>query len=258
MTRAGLMDSFTSLLPTLLICTAALMAGGVVKGVVSLGLPLVALPVLLLAVDVQTAISLLMVPLLLSNLVQALEGPGTVLLLRRFWPLLLCLAVGTLIGTALLLALDRRLLMLTIGALAIVFATTSLLRPNLVVPLRAERWLAPPVGFVAGVIGGMSTLFGPIIATYIVGLRLPRDTFVKTIGLHYVVAAGFLLIGGASQGYAGPLVLLWSALGMIPVHVGMLIGQRIRHRIDPNRFQFVVLAAVWLTGANLIRMGLGF
>jgi uncharacterized membrane protein YfcA len=53
-------------------------------------------------------------------------------------------------------------------------------------------------------------------------------------------------------------MLLWSALGMIPVHVGMLIGQRIRHRIDPNRFQFVVLAAVWLTGANLIRMGLGF
>ena len=33
---------------------------------------------------------------------------------------------------------------------------------------------------------------------------------------------------------------------------------RMRQHIDPNRFQFVVLCAVWLTGANLIHPGLGF
>jgi uncharacterized membrane protein YfcA len=49
-----------------------------------------------------------------------------------------------------------------------------------------------------------------------------------------------------------------SALGMIPVYAGMRIGLRIRHRIDPERFRMIVLAVVWLTGANMIRLGFGY
>ena len=35
-------------------------------------------------------------------------------------------------------------------------------------------------------------------------------------------------------------------------------GQRIRRYVDPERFRLIVLAVVWLTGANLIRTGLGW
>jgi uncharacterized membrane protein YfcA len=45
---------------------------------------------------------------------------------------------------------------------------------------------------------------------------------------------------------------------MIPVYLGMLIGQRIRQYINPAHFQMLVLGVVWLTGANMIRVGLGF
>lgn len=45
---------------------------------------------------------------------------------------------------------------------------------------------------------------------------------------------------------------------MIPVYLGMPIGQRLRRHINPDRFRLLVLGVVWLTGANLIRMGLGF
>lgn len=251
------MDQLPVSLPVILVCAGALLAGGLVKGTISLGLPLIALPLMMLVIDVKTAVVLLMVPLLGSNLVQGIEGKGTLALARRFWPLLACLAVGTLIGSALLAALDRRTLLLTIGPLAIVFSTASLLRPNLSIPPAMEPWLAPPVGFASGVIGGMSTLFGPILTIYVVGLHLPRDTFVKAMGLIYVVASGFLLIGGASHGTAGPLLLTLSALSMIPVYLGMLIGQRIRHRINPSLFRNLVLGVVWLTGLNMVRAGLG-
>jgi hypothetical protein len=252
------MDEFLSQLPATVACTAALMAAGTVKGIISLGLPLVGLPLLMFAVDVPTAIGLLMVPLVVSNLIQAIEGPGTLALIRRFWLLLVCLAAGTLVGTRLFAALDRDVLLLTIGPLAIVMATASMLQPNLAIAPRTERWLGPVIGFAAGVIGGMSSLFGPILALYVVGLRLPRDVFVKAIALHYVTAASFLLLGGAAQGWAGPRVLLLSALGMVPVYVGMRIGIRIRKRVDPERFRLAVLCVVWLTGANMVRLGLGY
>lgn len=252
------MDSLAATLPVVAGVTLAFLAGGLVKGVVSIGLPLVALPLLMLVVDVKSGIALLMVPLIVSNLLQAIEGPGTLMLLRRFWPLLLCLAGGTLLGTALFAALPPSALQLTIGPLAILFATASFLHPDLRVPPRTEPWLGPLIGLISGVIGGMTTFFGPVLASYVVGLRLGRDVFVKAIAILYVWASTFLLIGGVTHGYAGRDLLLWSCLAMVPVYVGMRIGLRIRRRTDPERFRYLVLGMVWLTGANMVRLGLGY
>jgi uncharacterized protein len=236
----------------------AFLAGGIVKGVISLGLPLIALPLMTMIVDIKSAITLLMVPMILSNILQAVEGGGTLPLVRRFTPLLIALAGGTLIGTALFAALDRQVLQLTIGPLAIIFAAASYLFPNLAVPSHSERWLGPVIGFFSGIIGGMTTFFGPVIAGYVVGLRLGRDVFVKSIAIVYVLAATFLLIGGLIHGYATMSLLTLSCLGMIPVYLGMRIGMLLRHRTDPEIFRKLVLGAVCLTGANMIRLGFGY
>lgn len=252
------MPPLLDIMPTVLGVALALLAGGLIKGIISIGLPLIALPLLLISVDIKTAIALLMVPMLVSNLLQAIEGKGTPILLRRFAPLLIAMAIGTAIGTALIAALAPHTLELTIGPLAILFATASYLHPNMVIPAHSENWLGALIGFVSGVIGGLSSFFGPVLAAYVVGLRLDRDVFVKGISLIYVFASVYLIIGGLGHGFATPLLLVWSALGMIPVYLGMRFGTLIRRRIDAERFRILVLAAVWLTGANMIRLGLGY
>lgn len=252
------MDQFVSALPTMLVCAAALLAGGLVKGVVSLGLPIVALPLMMTVVDVPVAVGMLIVPVLLSNVIQAAQGEGTMALTKRFAPLLAALTVGTLIGTALFAALDRNTLLLTIGPISILFATASLLQPDLKITPAAERWLAVPVGLLSGIVGGMSTLFGPLLSIYVVGLHLPRDTFVKVLGMLYVLAAAVMLVGAVSQRTVGPLLLAMSVIGIVPVYLGMMIGQHIRSRIDQKVFRILVLAVIWITGANMIRSGLGY
>jgi uncharacterized membrane protein YfcA len=242
----------------LLACAAAFAFGGVVKGVISIGLPLVGLPLLTLVVDVPTAVGLLLLPVFFSNLLQAIEGKGTLVLLRRFWLLILCLAVGTFFGTAMLTRLDQKQLLLLVGSFAVAASLVTLFNPRLAIAPRAERRLAVPVGLAAGVIGGMSTLFGPVLVVYVIGLKLERDVFVKAISLLYTIAMFCLLVGGLSRGIASPTALLLSALAMIPVYVGMLIGRRVRERIDPELFRRLVLATVLVTGANMVRQGLGF
>ena len=101
-------------------------------------------------------------------------------------------------------------------------------------------------------------LFGPLLAVYVVGLKMDRDDFVKAISILYLIAAVCLTIGGTAQGTAGARELTWSAIGMIPVYGGMLIGQRVRRYINPDQFRLLVLGVVWITGVNLIRMGLGY
>jgi uncharacterized protein len=252
------MQEIVAWLPTILACAVALVLSGVVKGILSLGLPLVGMPLLTLVVDLPTAVAILMIPLVLSNLIQAVEGSGTLAILKRFWLLIICLIAGAFLGTALFAALDRNVLLLIVGVLAIVLSTFSILQPHVIIPPRMETWLGAPVGFVSGLIGGMSTLFGPLLAIYVVGLKLPRDHFVKVISLLYLIAAVCLTIGGTAQGTAGVKELTWSAVAMIPVYAGMLIGQRVRRYIDPDQFRLLVLGVIWLTGANLIRVGLGY
>ena len=252
------MDQLVASMPLSAACAAAFVVGGVVKGVISVGLPLVGLPLLTMVVDVPSAVSLLLVPVLVSNMVQALEGPGTLALLRRFWLLILCLAAGTFVGTAMLARLDQKQLLLAVGLFAVVSSIATLLNPNLAIPPRAERWLAAPVGFVAGVIGGMSTLFGLVLAVYVIGLKLPRELFVKAISLLYTIAAFYIVLGAVSHGAAGPATLLLSGLCMIPVYAGMLVGRRLRERTNPELFRRLVLGTVLLTGANMVRQGLGY
>lgn len=252
------MDQVIAHWPAVVGVTGAFLAGGIVKGVISLGLPLVALPLLLLVVDVKVGIALLLVPMIVSNILQAVEGKGTRALLRRFAPLLVTLTIGALVGTSLLARLDTQTLQLTIGPVAIVFAVASFLHPNLAVPARSEWWMGPVIGLFSGVIGGMTTFFGPVLAAYIFGLHLGRDAFVKGIAIIYVFAASLLMFGGIAHGYATPTLLGLSCLGMLPVYLGMRIGTRIRHRMDPEKFRLLVLGAVCLTGVNMIRLGLGY
>jgi len=249
--------SLSAALPTILACAAALAAGGAVKGLISIGLPLVGLPLLMLAVDVPTAVNLLAVPIMLSNLLQSFEGPDTLAILRRFLPILIPLAIGIFAGTALLANLDQHKLLLAVGGFTVVFGTLGLLQPRLTIPPALERWLGPLAGLAAGVIGGMSTLFGPVLTLFMVGLNLPPSVFVKAISILYTAAGAFLLVSGAAHGTASGTDMLLSVAAMIPVYGGMLVGQRMRNRLNAERFRFLVLVTVVVTGANMIRTGLG-
>jgi uncharacterized protein len=252
------MNHLVDALPLLIACTLAFVAGGIVKGTISIGLPVVGLPLLTLVIDVRTAIGLLLVPILVSNVVQVFEGKGTWPLLRRFWRLTAALAVGLLVGTALLARMDPKQLLLVVGSFALAASLVMIAKPNLAIPPRAEPWLSIPIGLAAGVMGGISSMFGPLLTIYMLGLKLDRDDFVTAVSLVFTIAAVFLLAGAASNGAAGPAVLAVSTLCMVPVYAGMLIGRKIRDRLHPALFYRIVLAAVFLGGANMVRQGLGF
>ena len=55
----------------------SLIVAGLLKGIIGIGMPIVALPLLSLFVDIKSAAMLLSMPLIFSNLPQALEGGRT-------------------------------------------------------------------------------------------------------------------------------------------------------------------------------------
>jgi len=239
--------------PVLAIIAGALFAGGLSKGATGLGLPPIATPIIAMVTDVPTAIGLIAVPFFVSNLWQTASSGFLVASARRFWKLLLALPAGVAVGGAITSYSDPDLLFALLGAIVAVFAATSLLRPGLHLPEGMESSLAIPVGFSAGVIGGLSSLVAPILASFMLSLKLEPDEFVGGIGLMFCVTGLSLTLMSAGLGLLPPGGWIAALLAVVPVVAGQVAGRAMRRHIDAVTFRRIVLVVLLLIGLNLLR-----
>ena len=72
----------------------SLIVAGLLKGVIGVGMPVVALPLLSLFIDIKSAAMLLSMPLIFSNVPQALEGGKTGRCLMQLMPVILGMIPG--------------------------------------------------------------------------------------------------------------------------------------------------------------------
>lgn len=228
-------------LPWLLFLTA-LLAGGLVKGALGVGLPLVAVPLLSLGMPPHMAIALLVVPVLASNLWQALEGGHLLPSLQRFGGLIAAQFLATVLTVRMTLALSASQLNAMLAGAVLLAVALMACKPTLQISASRERSVGVGVGLLSGLLGGVSSLTGPIIITYLMALQLRRDEFVGSISIIYL--SGALPLYGAMLlfGRLGPGELTGSLLALLPMAAGLLAGKALRQRLDDNRFRRLLLA----------------
>lgn len=235
---------------------AVFVFGGLVKGVTGVGLPLVLVPLATQFLEVPIAVALVSVSMVTTNVVQSLEGGHTAAAVRHLWPIQLPLIAGAVIGTHLLITVDRQKLNLIIGCSFLLLALLLLSMPRLRLSQRTARWSGPLVGFGAGVLGGMSAIFGPPMIAYMVGLGVDPDTFVKRMAILALTAASTMLIVLGGSGTMSGGDFLMSGAALIPIQLGMPLGRWMRNRIKPNWFRVMVLVVLAASGLDMLRRAL--
>lgn len=239
--------------PVLAACVAAIIAGGVVKGVVGIGLPLVALPVMVNFIPVHKAIALLILSSFATSVWQSYHGGQFTPSVKRFWPMLIGIAVGVALSVKALATFDVKLLYLILGTIVVVFASVLHRKLVFAVAPQAERWAAPLTGIAAGLVGGLSMLFGPVYAMYLAGLKLGKEMFVAAISLANVWATVVLAIAMAQFDLLGGADLAASLIALVPASVGVLLGTWLRRHINEDTFLKMLAVVLFLIGLNLIR-----
>lgn len=223
-------------LPLLLIALVFLLAG-FVKGVVGLGLPTVAVGLLGLVMPPVQAAALLVVPSLVTNLWQLFAGPRFGGLLRRLWPLLLGICLGTWAGTGLLTGDTSGHAAIALGAALVLYALVALAAPRLAVSSRVEPWLSPLIGAATGLVTAATGVFVIPAVPYVQALGLEKEDLVQALGLSFTVSTLALAAGLARDG-AFPVSLAGaSMLALAPALLGMALGQWLRFRIRPDAFR---------------------
>jgi len=253
---AALASFSTISLLVLSIVIFAFALAGLVKGVIGLGLPTVAIGILGLVMPPAQAAAILVVPSLVTNIWQLAAGPRFGALLKRLWPLLAGICAGTWAGTMMFAGVGIAWASIALGIALIAYAVIGLAAVRFHVPPRMEPWLSPIIGVATGIVTSATGVFVVPAVPYLQAMELEREDLIQALGLNFTVStialAGGLLHGGLLKpGIAGLAVL-----ALVAAMAGMFLGQKLRSRIHPEVFRRCFFIGLLLLGAHLAIRGL--
>jgi uncharacterized membrane protein YfcA len=232
----------------------AFLLAGFIKGVIGLGLPTVAIGLLGLLMPPAQAAAILVVPSLATNVWQFVAGGGLFALVRRLWPMLAGICIGTFIGAV---ALPRgQQATVWLGLALVLYAGLGLIKIQFKVPPRAEIWLGLLMGAATGAITVATGIFVLPGTPYVQALQFERDRMVQALGLSFTVSTVTLAL---ALGYAGEIhtSLAWPALVALGAALlGMWLGQIIRGKVSAEAFRLWFFIGLLMLGAHLTLRGL--
>lgn len=242
------------------VCLVAVtsLVGGVIKGIVGIGLPLVTIPIISAVVPTSLAVTIMAPTALVTNVVQAVQGGRVRSALRTFWFVYLAQLPGAVLGVLALTHIDPALINILVGATLIVFVGLSRVgaAPSAQAPgeIRYARGVA--AGFGSGLTCGIAGLVGPPIAIYLASLGVGRATFVSGMALTFIIGMAPVQAGLVLSAQVSAATLLASGLALAVAVAGYGIGARLRHRISHRRFRKTLFGVLGLIGAVLVARGL--
>src|SRR6476661_4673781 len=171
---------------------------------------------------------------------------------RKLWPFLLGAAAGVPVGVGILTWASPAHVRTGVGAFLVLYSLHALFRPA-INPVRAGGAAADAgVGFLNGVLGGITGLAG-ILVTIWCGLRgWPKD--VQRAVFQPVAVAIFLMSAlwiGARGAITADTIKLFLT-GLPALFAGTWFGLKLYGRIDEATFRKIVLALLLVSGLVLI------
>ena len=237
---------------TAALAIGAFFVGGFVKGAIGLGLPVVVLATLALVMPLREAMAVFLIPGLVSNFWQATNGPHLPAIVRRLWSYMIAGIIGIAIGVSIMAGTKSQAMVVVLGVLLIAYSLHALLAPRIPAPGRHEVWMSPAAAGVGGVLFGMAGIFIVPGILYLEALRMPRDQFVQALGVTFMTITGGLAIFMTSHALVTwPLAIL-SAIGLLPVLLGLWFGRRARRHISEQGFRKIFFYALIVSGIYMI------
>jgi len=252
-TGAGKLRAMQSDLMTVLTVTGVFLLAGLVKGVVGLGLPTIAMGLLGLFLPPAQAAALLVVPSLLTNLWQAAWGGSLLPLLRRLAPLLLGILGGAALGAMTGLGLGAggvETARWGLGVALLLYGALGLSERRLALPAQAAGWVGAATGVATGLVTAATGVFVLPAVPYLQALGLERKALLQAMGLSFSTST--LALAGTLSGHAalGGAELGASILTLVPALLGMGLGQRLR--LPPALFRRVFFVTLLALGTHLV------
>jgi uncharacterized membrane protein YfcA len=237
---------------TIVAIFATFLLAGTVKGVIGLGLPTVSLALLTVAIDLPSAMALLLVPSFFTNLWQAAVGGNGKAIILRVWPFLMMATLTVWFGATALTRVDLSLLSALLGALLIAYSILNLAGLHVMITTRQEVWVGPLFGTANGILTGMTGSFVVPGVMFLQAIGLPRDMLIQAMGILFTASTLALAFALQGNNFLTAQLSMLSAVSLLPAAIGLAIGLRIRQNLSEQIFRSVFFTALLMLGAYII------
>jgi len=230
---------------------AALLVGISKTGIAGLGMLFVVIFAQIMPAKQATGIVL---PLLIFGDVIAVSSYRQHTQWRFLWRLFPWTAAGVVLGFFALGRIDDRQAKVMVGAIVLGLLALHLARRRGAVKAEKERgwWFPPVVGVLAGFTTLVANAAGPLMAIYLLAMRLPKMEFMGTGAVFFLLLNLFKVpfmvdLGLINRGSF--TVNLWLAPA---VFVGAWLGKKILAKIDQRLFENLALALSAAAGLKML------
>lgn len=226
--------------------------GGVLKGAIGAGTPVVAIPIMALYYDVPFAVSVFVLPAFLSNLWQIWRFRSDLLPIRFVAQLGVAAGTGALVGSVMLANLPSDALTLTVACLALAYVGFRLTRPDWQLAYANAYRIVLPVGLVSGILQGAAGISAPVSVTFLNAMKLNRTAFIGTASTFFLSMSLVQIPALVSLGVLTMDRFVISIAACVPLFGAMPVGGWLARFIDRETFDRIVLALLTVIALRLI------
>jgi len=153
-----------------------------------------------------------------------------------------------------IMSFPKAVLTVSIGFAMIAFSLTQMFGAK--IPLGHGRKWHIGVGLFSGILGGLSSIWSPPVAMYLLAHNVSKAEFIGATGFLFLAGSIPLAAGLTFAGVLNFDTVLHSLMGLVVVLAGFRVGEWLRGYVQQDSFRRIVLWAFLIMGARLIVVGL--
>ena len=240
----------------LLACGVSFLAG-FVKGSIGFALPLVMIAILPSFMPAQTALAALILPILVTNLLQSLRSGFAEAYAsgRKFWRFIAASVAGIAISAPFVVILPQSMMFLLLGGAVLVFSVLQLSGWTPHIPASRRAVFETGTGLIAGLYGGISGVWGPPTLVYLMAIKVEKREMVRVLNVIFMVGAMMLVAAHLRSGVLNAQTIPLSLAMLPPSILGLKLGYIVQDRLDAERFRRYALITLCIIALNLLRRG---
>lgn len=228
------------------------LAGGMVKGLIGVGLPTVTLTLLSFVFDIKDSISIILIPVILTNLYQMLDGNSLKEIIGEVKFFLIGSFLFIFPGFYFLTILKSDTILAILALLLIINSFMSLMKYEIKLKNYKSKAIQLGIGSLTGITTGVTSIYTMPFIFLIQSLNYSKNKVIQLMGLSFFIFACMQLILFSSHGMLDFDKLSISLLACLPILAGVYFGTALRKKISENLFKTLFNIMLVAMGSLLI------
>lgn len=234
-----------------------IISSNVIQGITGFAGTLIALPFLIMLIDLETAKQVLNLLGILASILIIIKDFHYVKW-RQFFTIIGWMTLGLIIGMVTYQLAPRKILLIIFPLFVLAVGIKGIFTKENKESKQGKTgsFLATAVNGIllvsAGIIHGLFVAGGPLLVVYATQVLKEKQAFRATLSATWIFLNGIMLIQAILAGTITQPILTYMGISIIPMLVGILIGNYLMLKMNQNFFMKLSYSLLILSGISLL------